>query len=132
MTRPITTIFGGASGRGSRRSRGGRGCPLYKPGNGIRKLRALMTPVIDAVQCHAQRLLALTGHRVVKADALDKAAVAPVPRVRDNDIEERALFGAASGQPYDHHERFPEEPKKILIIRRKNQASQEAGFAEAG
>jgi len=83
-----------------------------------------MTPVIDTVQRHPQRLLALAGHRVVKADALDKAAVAPVPRIRNNDIEKRALFGAASRQPYDHHERFPEEPKKTLIIRRKNQALQ--------
>ena len=45
----------------------------------------------------AQRLLALRGDGVVEADALDEAAVAAVARIRNDDIEERALLGAATG-----------------------------------
>jgi hypothetical protein len=60
-------------------------------------------PVGDAVERHAQRLLAAGGHRVVEAHALDEAAVAALARVGDDDVVERALLGAATGQSdHDH------------------------------
>jgi hypothetical protein len=119
--RPITTISAGAiassrpaprvraSGRrgGFGRRRGGRGlcrgCLLDQAGDGIGQLGALQLPVVDALERQAQALLAFLGDRVVKADALDEAPVAAVARIGDDDVEKRALLGAASSESdYDH------------------------------
>jgi hypothetical protein len=68
--------------------------------------------VVDSIQRQAQRFIALTGDRVVEADALDEAPVAPIARIGYDDVEERSLLGAASGQPDDHHVEFLVQPKK--------------------
>jgi len=59
--------------------------------------------VIDSIQRHAQRFLAFAGHGIVKADALDEAAIAPITRIGDHYVEKGALFRTTSGQSYDHH-----------------------------
>ena len=74
-----------------------------------------MPPVIDAIERNPQRFLAFAGDRVEKAHALDEAAIATVARIRDDDVEEWALLGAPSGQPYDDHD-LNSRLKKVLII----------------
>jgi hypothetical protein len=70
-------------------------------------------PVLNAVQRKAQRLVALAGDRIVEADTLDEATVAPVARVGDDDVEEGALLCAATGKTDDDN-------GLILVARRKD------------
>src|SRR5262249_46205920 len=74
-----------------------------KTGDGFRELGPALLPVIDAVERKTDRFLVLAGDRVVKADALDEAAVAAIARVGDHYVEERALLGASTGKSNDDH-----------------------------
>jgi len=90
--------------------------PLDQSRDRIRQLRALMLPVLDAFQRKTQRFFALAGDRVVKTDALDETTVATVARIGDDDIEERPLLGATSGQSDHYHDIPASGEKKTLII----------------
>src|SRR6266542_5667373 len=88
--------------------------PLDQARDRIRQLGALVLPVIDAFQRKAQRFFAFGGNRVVETDALDKSTVATVARIGDDDIEERPLLGAASGQSDHYHEKYLLSPEKDI------------------
>jgi hypothetical protein len=88
------------------------GCRLPRPdrgrsdeaGNRLGELGAALLPIADAVERQAQALLAFPGDRVVEADSLDEAAVASIARIRNHDIEKRALLGASTGKSNDDHD----------------------------
>src|SRR5690554_3797669 len=87
----------GESGRG----RGFGGALLRFPVQGadlVAELGALADPVVDAVGVQHHALLGAGGDGVVVAQALDVAAVPRTARVGDDDVVERALLGAATGQ----------------------------------
>src|SRR5207253_2696222 len=71
--------------------------------HGIGGLRALLHPVLHAVERQAIARLVLGGLGVVEADALDEAPVAGHPRVGDDDAIEGAVPGTASRHPDDDH-----------------------------
>src|SRR4029450_5986310 len=85
------------------RLRLGRRGPLDQTRDRIRKLGALVLPVIDSIEREAQRLFAFSRDRVVETDALDEAAIATIARVGDDDVEERPPLGPARSQSDDHH-----------------------------
>jgi len=76
---------------------------LDETGDGIGDLGAALLPERHAVDGEAQRLLVRGRDGIVEADALDEAPVAPVARIRDDDVEEGALLGAAASQSDDDH-----------------------------
>ncbi len=60
--------------------------------------------------------------RVVKADALDEAAIARIARIGSYDIEKRALLGAAACKSNNDHKRFLGFAGGRLEIRRRSGA----------
>src|SRR5690349_10990767 len=63
----------------------------------------MRAPVGDAVLGDPQAFLVPGSDGVVEAHALDEAAVAAAARIRDDDVVERALLGAAPGKPDHYH-----------------------------
>jgi len=61
-------------------------------------------PVAQAVHGYAQAFLAGCCQRVVKTDALNKPAVTAVALVSDDDVEKRAMLGAATGESNHDHD----------------------------
>src|SRR5437867_8282895 len=76
---------------------------LDQAGDGIGELRATMLPIVNAIEREAQTFFAFAGDGVIEADAFDESTVTPIARIRDNDIEEWPLLGAASSQSDDYH-----------------------------
>src|SRR5688572_18701238 len=89
---PRSKCAGSDSGRGL-----GRGF-LHQHADLVGQLRAVGNPVVDAIDVELDALLVAGRDRVVEADALDRAAVALVALVGDDDVVEGALLGAATGQ----------------------------------
>src|SRR5215212_8115723 len=69
--------------------------------DGIRRLRALFDPVLDAflVDLHDGGF----GARVVVPENFDERAVAGGTGIGDDDAEERALFGTGTAQTNSYH-----------------------------
>src|ERR1043166_1193140 len=69
--------------------------------NGIRRLRALLDPEVDAllVHLHDSRL----GARVVMSEDLDERAVARGARIGDDDAKEGAFLGTGATQTNGDH-----------------------------
>ena len=71
--------------------------------DGGRSLRAHALPVRQAVLRQAQALFAFNGAGVVKANALDEAAIAAHALVSHDDAVERAGLGATTGKTDNDH-----------------------------
>src|SRR6185369_15876903 len=80
-----------------------RFCHAYDLLHGIRGLRTLADPVMDAVEGDAEFRLVLGGFRVVEPDALDEAPVTGHAGVGDDDAVERAVLGSASRHANHDH-----------------------------
>src|SRR5690242_20065520 len=99
-------------------SRSGGGLPLLRRGalhehrNRIGQFGALTGPIRDAIVRNPKAFFLLGRHRVIEADALDEPPVAPIARIRDHNVIERTLFGAAARQSDDDHELSEFRPKK--------------------
>src|SRR5688572_3384821 len=99
MRRPVSMSWARARGAGDDSGRGGLGGGfLDQHSDLVGQLRAVGNPVVDAVDVELDALLVASRDRVVEADALDRAAVALVALVGDDDVVEGALLGAATGQ----------------------------------
>src|SRR5450759_3314353 len=86
---------------------------LDEPRCRVADLGTLALPVREALGLVAERLLACRRFGIVKTDALDKAAVARAPRIRDHQIKKRSLFGAAACQPdHNHGKSDPENAER--------------------
>src|SRR5215471_16079187 len=97
--RPITTSFSGL---------GGLWLLLLaklpdQPRCSVGQDRPLRLPVRQALAVYAQALAPFRGLGIVKADALDEAAIACAARVGNHHIEERAFLGAAARESNDNH-----------------------------
>jgi len=69
-------------------------------GDAVGRQGADAEPMLDALFLEDEPIgVALVEHRVVGADPLDEAPVARAARIRDDDAVERALLGAAAGEP---------------------------------
>jgi hypothetical protein len=82
------------------------GCRLLasdQASNGWRQLCANALPVSQAVSSDTQADFGARCHRVVETDALDETAIATVTRIGCDDVEERALFCAATSQTDNDH-----------------------------
>jgi hypothetical protein len=53
--------------------------------------------VRQAISGNAELLITTDRNRVVEPDALDEATVPRIARISGNDVEKRALLGAAAG-----------------------------------
>src|SRR5262249_8330608 len=82
----------------------------------VGELRTLVLPVIDPVERKAQAFFTVARDRVVEAHALDEPPVAPIARVRNDDVEERSLLGAATSQS-DHYHCDSREKRKDVDYR---------------
>jgi len=103
------------------RARSGRGggalVLLQQVGHALGLLRALAHPVIHAGLVDAEALLAARRDRIEEADSFDVTPVARVAPVRDDDVIERPLDGAAARETNDDHSlskpcRNPVEPRR--------------------
>src|SRR5438105_7438884 len=79
---------------------------LHQASDCVREHRAAMLPMIDSIERKPQSLFAVSSNRVVEADALNEAPIAPVARIGHDDIEKRPLLGAAPSQSDDNHREF--------------------------
>src|SRR5688572_28671310 len=92
--RPARIRAGGGSGRGGLLAGGF----LHQRADLFGQLRAVGNPMVDAGDVELDALLVAGRDRVVEAEALDRAAIALVALVGDDDVVEGALLGAATGQ----------------------------------
>src|SRR5688500_20319164 len=79
--------------------RGGLLRALHEARHGLRRLGAVLEPVIVAVRVEAEVL----GARVVRAEKLDEAAVTGTALVGGDDAIERALLRALASHANDDH-----------------------------
>lgn len=59
--------------------------------------------MLDAIDFESEAFLAGRSHGIVKTHTLDKTAVAAIARVGGNDVVERTLLGAATGESENNH-----------------------------
>src|SRR5690606_7283376 len=64
----------------------------------VAHLRTLVDPVLHALEIEVQRGVLAAGNRVEVTQALQRTTVALVALVGDDDVVERTLLGAATGQ----------------------------------
>src|SRR5262249_5530631 len=76
---------------------------LQEIGHAPGLLGALAHPILDAARVDAEALLAAGRDRVEETDPLDVAPVAAAAPIRDDDVIERPLHGAAARKTNDDH-----------------------------
>src|SRR5207249_2666032 len=112
------------------------GGAFHKHRHGVGKLGAALRPVSDAIVGDPEAFFLFGRHRVVEADALNESAIAPIARVRDNNVVERTLLGAAARESDDNHVELSECRSKKTCNYSRNRSTkrivQRRGFAPQG
>jgi len=65
---------------------------LNQLGNSLAQLRAFFLPVCNAFQLQKQCFLTFWSNWIVKANALDKTAIAAIALISNYDVEEGAIL----------------------------------------